>query len=597
MARHFYNILNRLATPLLHELPFFIIFFVLIGMRPFYNIYTYCVEPDLDTTPLDLAGRVAIVFTLGYVFTLLVDWIGKRWFKILAYAVVLAFFTVDLFLLRSFGMMLRPNVLMLLSETNGGEASEFVRLFLLTRGGLVNFSIVALAILAIMLAERAYHRKKRASLPSRQGWLTGLLTGLLLLFGLFSCTTFVRLLRCDDVEQYFGQQDEDLVRPTDPMSSLVQSIYGIRLMRNEMATAIATNQHIDRSIGVADTDSLNVVLVIGESHSKWHSSIYGYPLPTNPLLEAERDSGNLFVFDDAVTPFCITSPSMKNMLCCNSVSHGEPWWSSPYIPTLFKAAGYNVFFWDNQRRVSPNALYTFALNSFLYNDTITHLSYTATNKRSHPYDYTIVYDFANSHAKMSKHNFIVFHLLGQHFIAGDRYPHTPQFDRFNPDSITLNAPYLTRDKKEYIAQYDNATLYNDYVLKRIFDLFRQQNTVVVYLSDHGEENYDYRDSMARYYTEMDDPWLKYVHEVPFVVWCSERFKATHPDVVRQIAMATHRPFTTDNLCHLLFHLGGLQTKYYKPERDIISEQFKPYRRIVEGKNDYLRVDFDSIRKR
>ena len=135
MARHFYNILNRLATPLLHELPFFIIFFVLIGMRPFYNIYTYCVEPDLDTTPLDLAGRVAIVFTLGYVFTLLVDWIGKRWFKILAYAVVLAFFTVDLFLLRSFGMMLRPDVLMLLSETNGGEASEFVRLFLLTRGG------------------------------------------------------------------------------------------------------------------------------------------------------------------------------------------------------------------------------------------------------------------------------------------------------------------------------------------------------------------------------------------------------------------------------------------------------------------------------
>ncbi len=191
----------------------------------------------------------------------------------------------------------------------------------------------------------------------------------------------------------------------------------------------------------------------------------------------------------------------------------------------------------------------------------------------------------------------MFHLLGQHFIAGDRYPHVEQFERFNADSITLSAPYLTREKKEYIAQYDNATLYNDYVLKRIFDLFRNQNAVVVHLSDHGEENYDYRDSMARYYTEMDDQWLKYVHEVPFVVWCSNPFIATHPDMVRQIATATHRPFTTDNLCHLLFHLGGLQTSYYKAERDIISDQFKPYRRIVEGKNDYLRVDFDSIRKR
>ena len=37
------------------------------------------------------------------------------------------------------------------------------------------------------------------------------------------------------------------------------------------------------------------------------------------------------------------------------------------------------------------------------------------------------------------------------------------------------------------------TLYNDYVLKNIIDLFRDKNTVVLYFSDHGEEIYDYRD--------------------------------------------------------------------------------------------------------
>ena len=250
MARHSNNILNRLATPIIHELPFFIIFILLIGMRPFFNIYTYCVNPDLDTTPIDLAGRVAIVFTLGYVFTLLIHWIGKRWAKVLAYIVVLAFFVVDLFLLRSFGMMLRPDVLMLLSETNSGEASEFARLFLLSRGGMVNFAIVALAIVAIVLAERAYHKKPRTAVTSRHGWLTGLLTGLLLLFGIFSCTTFIRLLQCDDVEQYFGQQDEDLVRPTDPMSSLLQSIPLDQRDRHRLAERGARHRRVAQQVAL-----------------------------------------------------------------------------------------------------------------------------------------------------------------------------------------------------------------------------------------------------------------------------------------------------------------------------------------------------------
>ena len=47
---------------------------------------------------------------------------------------------------------------------------------------------------------------------------------------------------------------------------------------------------------------------------------------------------------------------------------------------------------------------------------------------------------------------------------------------------------------------------------------------------------------------------------------------------------------------MLFHLGGVKTPYYKPDRDIIGDQFKPRRRIVEGKDDFVRVDFDSIRK-
>ena len=597
MIHRITNILRSLTTPILHELPFFLTFFFLMGMRPLLNILDQTTILDPDTTTFDLVGRLAIVFLYGYLLTALIHWADKRWLKVTVYIVTLAFFIFDLFLLRTFDMILRPNVLMLLAETNGSESSEFLRLFVLSKSGLGNLVIIALVIAAICFAERAYRRWLLPRWREHRNAWAGLAIGLVLLFGVFSCGTFVRLLQSSDIERYFGQQEEDMVRPSDPISSLFQSIYGMRLMGKEMRTAISTNYHLDTSATVTESDSLNVVLIIGESHNKYHSSLYGYSLRTNPLLEAEQEQGHLFLFHDAVTPFSITSPAMKNMLCCNSVADDERWQDTPYLPAVFKRAGYNVYFWDNQRKVSPNALYTFAINSFLYNDTIMRLSYTETSNRSFACDYSIMHSFATSNLQMGKHNLVMFHLMGQHFITADRFPHVEQFERFTPDSVPLQAPYLTPRKRQLIADYDNATLYNDYVLKRIIDLFREKNAVVVYLSDHGEETYDYRDTMGRHYTEMDDPWLKYVHEVPFFVWCSDKFVDTHPQMVEQIARSVNRPFTTDNICHMLFHLGGVKTPYYKPDRDIIGDQFKPRRRIVEGKDDFVRVDFDSIRKK
>lgn len=84
--------------------------------------------------------------------------------------------------------------------------------------------------------------------------------------------------------------------------------------------------------------------------------------------------------------------------------------------------------------------------------------------------------------------------------------------------------------------------------------------------------------------------LKYQYEIPFVVWCSDKYKLSHPAVMEKLRNASRRPVMSDNLCHLLFYLGGVKTKYYRPERDYISSDYKPCRRIV---NDI--ADYDSIR--
>ena len=122
-------------------------------------------------------------------------------------------------------------------------------------------------------------------------------------------------------------------------------------------------------------------------------------------------------------------------------------------------------------------------------------------------------------------------------------------------------------------------------------MYRNRNAVVLYFSDHGDEAYDYRDQKGRFgHDNPDSLHLKYQNDIPFMIWCSDTYKQRHPDVVANIKSALDKPFMIDNACQVLFHLAQISTPYYKPERDLISEKFKPIKRKV-----YFKYDYDSRR--
>ena len=337
-------------------------------------------------------------------------------------------------------------------------------------------------------------------------------------------------------------------------------------------------------------DSLNVILVIGESYCKWHSQLYGYRLQTTPHLCEQNEMGRLFVFNNVVSPSNSTSIVVKNLLCSNSISEGEEWSDYPYIPYIIKQSGYNVFFWDNQRDCSGNSNFSFTLNALLYNPSLQNLSYSRTNLKSYDMDGDLIKSFVDSVGVPNDHqNFIVFHLMGQHFEASGRFPHTEKYLRFSADSIKREEAYLDDHKKQRIADYDNATFYNDEVLSSIFTYFGKTNSIVIYLSDHGDEIYDFRDQIARDHGPLTSGKLKYQYEIPFMIWCSDIYKMRHPEIIKEIENSRNRPFMSDNICHMLFHIANIDTKYYKPERDLLNPNYRIPKRIVEGT-----VNFDDV---
>lgn len=120
---------------------------------------------------------------------------------------------------------------------------------------------------------------------------------------------------------------------------------------------------------------------------------------------------------------------------------------------------------------------------------------------------------------------------------------------------------MTDSKRQEVADYDNATLYNDYVLSRIAALYERQSTVILYFPDHGEEIYDYRDSKGRVNAQGDqhmrDKLVEYQYQIPFVVWCSDHYISKHPQEVAWLRKNADNTMCIDDIYQFVFRLSRI----------------------------------------
>lgn len=587
-----------IVSPILEQFPFFFSFLLLFGGSLIGVPISLLLNYD-PTWALGFAKLIGSLFIFDYVLTCIIYYTNSKTVKICLYILIVFIYGLNSFLEQNFNYSITPNVLLLILETNGREASEFIDLFAFSKPSLIVYGKVIIRILIILIFELTYfryiyHRDSCCKLKS----ILALPVALLLIWGFSTFGPLIRICRHNTLDNLFQQQTMELFLPSDPISSTIMSLRSIYLIGHEMKNAVEITKNIKNIPPVADkTDSLNIILVIGESFNKWHSEIYGYNHSTTPYLNQEVQKGNLFAFNNVVCPFCLTSHSVKNILSCNSISDGEVWSQAPFFPSIFKAAQYNVYFWSNQKAFQSDAFpTTISLNSYLFNKDISQSSYTATNDSTFQYDDELVSSLFDSSHKFSDHNLFIFHLMGQHFDAKERFPHNKEFLRYTVDSIQRNEDYLQDiEKKQCIADYDNAIIYNDYVIKHIIDIFQHKNAVIVFLTDHGEEVYDYKDGIHRHYEgHMTKGWLKHVHNIPFLIWCSDKYINNHKATINSIKNAIDRPFMTDNLCQLMFHLGEIRSDYYIPERDLISDQFKPRKRLIEDMSNNKKYDYDEL---
>ena len=500
---------------------------------------------------------------------------------------------INVFCVSRFYAKLGPEILNLILETNPREAEEFFDNYVSCD---VLFSPVLVIVLICIIHIFFYCHRHHKYL--KNGVVNNNIIYYCMLSLFFVCSflcfysryKFVRMLCAPDIVTIDKFIDNRALNT--PANNLLFAIKMRQLSLKGLVQLTKTQEqsYIDSCSFVSD----NIILIIGESYIKGHSQLYGYKKETTPYqVKRVQDSisGKLVPFDDVISPSNLTSVVFKNIMSLHSVEDSMDWTYYPLFPVLFRKAGYQVTFITNQFVKSLGVdVFNFSGGLFLNDNKLSQLQFDLRNNTAHRYDEDLLADYDSLKHLGLSHNLIIFHLAGQHFDFNKRCP--DQMKLFSANDYE-DRHDLSHNEKQLVADYDNATRYNDYVVNEIIKKFDGSEAVVIYMPDHGEECFDEIHRMGRIAGDkITAAMARQEYCIPFWIWCSNEYISSHAQIYNEILKYKNRPFMTDDISHLLLYLAGIKTRFYTEKRNVLSMGYNCNRiRLIEG-----RVNYDELVK-
>ena len=322
-----------------------------------------------------------------------------------------------------------------------------------------------------------------------------------------------------------------------------------------------------------------MVVIIGESYSKYHSQLYGYEKETSPLLAKRVEDGNLILYSDVITPINDTERSFRAVYSLGEY-YNDVYSDCLLFPYIFKKSGYYTVNVDNLDLASKT-------NRVKDSKRLSNLIFDFRNVTTSQYDDEVLQWLDIDENEYPQQLFVI-KLKGQHYDYANQFP--ASFAKYKVEDYDRND--LPDNKVQLIADYDNATIFNDYVVNSIIEYFEEDNSVVLYFSDHGEEVFDERDYMGHGGTT---PYLNYQVEIPFMIWMSESYRNANPSVVLNILANKDLPYTTDDVSHTILDMAGIGCSQFVSERSLANDEFHSRESRVVMRS-FVYDEFNTLRQ-
>jgi heptose-I-phosphate ethanolaminephosphotransferase len=494
---------EKLLFPFKQDWFYFLLLWVLIALP---NCYSQLGHP---TYAVYLA---MMYYIITYIIVVVLNLFQKiaRVLKPIVFILTTLLSILNLYCYHVYGCLLSNDFIQIVAATNPDEAKEYFDTFISWEQVALFFSIIVLSIVIAIL------------LPKIQKVSWGklwIVAGGMLLISICAIWRNSGIIQEEfvDKERWTFNFEEvvDLKNhPTHPQIEECDSIHPSR-----------------------------IIIILGESFSLNHSSLYGYKRNTNPLLKKQVEDGNLFVYKQVTSPCSHTTAAFKYLLNTYQIGHedGFPWYEHTNIIEVMKIAGYYTAWISNQSEKGmfdnlPSGHAQLCDEKF----------FLENEKKSDRCDGGLI---GKESAKTRGKNVVFYHFMGQHEKFEERYPH--DYEQFNGKDYEE----CPEHQRKILAAYDNATLYNDFVVNSIMDRYKEQDAVVFYFSDHGLDLFDTDPNYFGHAKATEESQAQ-GKKIPFMIYVSPVFQELHPDKIEKMKSAMNKLFCTDKFIYAVMDVAG-----------------------------------------
>lgn len=453
----------------------------------------------------------------------------------------------DLFAYINFGTQINSDIFYTVLETNLTEGKEFLLTYF-------NEKILIIFIYVILITVFLYKIKLKKIISS-----------------------FIMLMTIIGIVFCFDLSGNDYTRKYI-LATLNSSYKKYKKDAEEYKKTLSNLKDFDLKKDIKDSNEEDTiyVMIIGESGSKIHSSLYNYYRNTNPEMLKLKDRGELIVFNNIITPHSQTRETLQKVLTLKNHKLDKKFYEVPSILDFFNSTDFKTYWLSNQESygIIGNVVASIASKASFTKYTE---EYSSDSRKIKKYDEALLPMLDKVLERKDSKKFIVIHLMGNHMQYHERYP--KNFKYFK--DINKNFNKWQKNKKDIVNDYDNTMIYVDYIVSEIIKKIEKQNkkSYVLYFSDHGEEIWDKKNFMGHGEKNINTC----VTDIPFVLWLSDKYKKDNKKL-KDILESVDRKYSTEDLIYTILELSYLEWNNFDSQKSIINSNFKEKARYHNGLN-------------
>ncbi len=477
--------------------------------------------------------------------------------KIIILTIVSVLFVTETFLLKSFDTLLTNFIASVILGSNRNEACELMSQTLGIKVVLFHGALL-FSVFALSFSTNRFLIPRLLKFRLMQ-WMFGLA-----LFASVSCAGYHIYVYHKTyhlgIRHYF-----QISSPTRAFFSFNDAWKSLRLI-SERARSFGNHSP---KILKNDSNIPNVVFIMGESLTKKYLHCYGYPLHTTPCMDSLISRKEMVIFSDVIACAPSTALAVSRIFSLYSNDREGDWYDYALLPSVMKAAGYDTYWISNQEK---SGIYVNEISALA--TSCDHVTY-CSNRPSGDLAFVSYDEAVLPHLKKSSGDnkiFNIVHLMGSHIYYRLRYPE--KWALFKPEDLPENT--YSQEEASILSEYLNSVLYNDHIIGKIIDFYKDTDALILYVPDHGESIFEIPGKFGH-----GSILTPSTFQVPMCIWMSSLFRKNHPDKVERISNAADKKIMTDILSDALIDLlciriGGQS----RPDYFIFSSSYDNARRRI-----------------